>query len=50
MAGKNRMIVSATKSGFEANDTVFYEYFLEGLQNAAADENKDHKDIRLGSV
>jgi hypothetical protein len=43
LAGKNRMIVSATKSGFEANDTVFYGYFLEGLQNAAADENKDHK-------
>jgi len=43
MAGKNRMIVSATKSGFEANDTVFYGYFLEGMQNAAADENKDRK-------
>jgi len=44
MAGKNRMIISATKSGFETNDTVFYQYFLEGLQNAAAsDENKDHK-------
>jgi hypothetical protein len=43
MAGKNRMIISATKSGFETNDTVFYTYFLEGLQNAAADENKDHK-------
>src|SRR6185369_4642230 len=43
MAGKNRMIISATKSGFEANETVFYKYFLEGLQNAASDENKDHK-------
>jgi len=43
MAGKNRMIVSATKTGFEGNDTVFYEYFLDGLQKAAADENKDHK-------
>jgi hypothetical protein len=43
MAGKNRMIVSATKTGFEGNDTVFYDYFLDGLQKSAADENKDHK-------
>ncbi len=43
MAKKNRMIISATKTGFEGNDTVFYEYFLSGLQKAAADENKDHK-------
>jgi hypothetical protein len=43
MAGKNRMIVSATKTGFEGNDTVFYEYFLAGLQKSAADENKDQK-------
>jgi hypothetical protein len=43
MSGKNRMIVSATKTGFEGNDTVFYEYFLAGLQKSAADENKDHK-------
>jgi hypothetical protein len=43
LAGKNRMIVTATKTGFETNDTVFYEYFLKGLQQAAADENKDHK-------
>ncbi|HLQ76703.1 MAG TPA: hypothetical protein VK210_05080 [Terriglobia bacterium] len=43
MAGKNRMIIAATKTGFEGNDTVFYEYFLNGLQKAAADENKDHK-------
>jgi hypothetical protein len=43
MAGKNRMIVSATKTGFEGNETVFYEYFLAGLKMAAADENKDHK-------
>jgi len=43
LAGKNRMIVSATKTGFEGNDTVFYEYFLAGLQKSAADENKDQK-------
>ena len=43
MAGKNRMIIAATKTGFEGNDTVFYEYFLDGLQKSAADENKDNK-------
>jgi len=43
MTGKGRMIVSATKTGFEGNETVFYEYFLAGLKMTAADENKDHK-------
>jgi len=43
MAGKNRVIVTATKSGREANDTIFYGHFIEGLQNAAADEDKDKK-------
>lgn len=43
MAGKNRMIIAATKTGFESNKTVFYQYFLDGLQKSAADENKDHK-------
>ena len=31
-AGKNRVVVTATRSGQEGNDTVFYEYFLEALQ------------------
>jgi hypothetical protein len=43
LAGKNRVVVSATRSGSEGNDTVFYEYFLEALQSAAADEDKDQK-------
>ena len=43
MAGKNRVIVTATRSGQEGNDTVFYEYFLEALENPAADEDKDQK-------
>jgi len=43
MSGKNRMIISATKTGFEGNETVFYEYFLAGLKMSAADENKDQK-------
>jgi hypothetical protein len=35
--------LTATRSGQEGNDTVFYQYFLEALENAAADEDKDQK-------
>jgi hypothetical protein len=42
-AGKNRVVVTATRSGQEGNDIVFYEYFLEALQSPAADEDKDQK-------
>jgi len=41
--GKNRVIVTATRSGQEVNDVVFYDYFLEALQSPAADEDKDQK-------
>jgi hypothetical protein len=43
LAAKNRVIITATRSGSEGNDTVFYEYFLEALQTASADEDKDQK-------
>src|SRR5262249_18394251 len=42
-AGKNRVVVTATRSGQEGNDIVFYDYFLEALQSTAADEDKDQK-------
>ncbi|HEY2381305.1 MAG TPA: hypothetical protein VGK48_09010 [Terriglobia bacterium] len=42
-AGKNRVVVTATRSGQEENDIVFYDYFLEALQGTAADEDKDQK-------
>ena len=42
-AGKNRIVVTATRSGNEGNDIVFYDYFLEALQGTAADEDKDQK-------
>jgi hypothetical protein len=42
-AGKNRVVVTATRSGQEGNDIVFYDYFLEALQGTAADEDKDQK-------
>jgi hypothetical protein len=43
LAGRNRLIVAATRSGQEGNDIVFYDYFLEALQSPAADEDKDQK-------
>jgi len=43
LAGKNRVIVTATKSGREGNETIFYEHFLAGLENVGADEDKDKK-------
>jgi hypothetical protein len=42
MAGKNRVIIAASRSG-EKEDTAFYEYFLQGLKGVAADEDKDKK-------
>jgi Peptidase C13 family len=42
MAGKNRVLVAASRSG-EKEDTAFYEYFLQGLKGVAADEDKDKK-------
>jgi hypothetical protein len=42
-AGKNRVVITATRSGQEGNDVVFYDYFLAALQGTAADEDKDQK-------
>jgi len=42
-AGKNRVVITATRSGQEGNDIVFYDYFIEALQGSAADEDKDQK-------
>jgi hypothetical protein len=41
--GKNRVVVTATRSGAEGNDIVFYDYFLQALESASADEDKDQK-------
>jgi len=43
LAGKNRVVITATRSGQEGNDTVFYEQFLQALKDPAADEDKDTK-------
>ena len=43
LAAENRVIVTATRSGTERNDTVFYDYFLEALTDAASDEDKNEQ-------
>lgn len=37
----NRIVITATKSGTEKNATVFARYFAEGLQDPAADTDKN---------
>jgi hypothetical protein len=41
LAGKDRTIVTATKSGLEGNDTEFARYFVEAFTEDKADADKD---------
>src|SRR5690606_20264372 len=41
LAGKNRAIVTATRSGLQANETVFAGYFVESFAGDGADVDKD---------
>jgi hypothetical protein len=41
LAGKDRTIVTATKSGMEGNDTEFARYFVEAFTEDKADADKD---------
>ncbi|HXK60990.1 MAG TPA: hypothetical protein PLP42_13960 [Acidobacteriota bacterium] len=41
LAGKNRVIIAATKSEWENNQTVFGGFFVEALENTAADTDKN---------
>jgi hypothetical protein len=41
LSGENRIVVTATKSGLERNETVFGEYFVEAYSGDGADVNKD---------
>lgn len=43
LAGKNRVIVTATKSGYELNYTRFAEYFAPAFSNQKADLDKDEQ-------
>jgi len=41
LAGKNRTVITATKSGLEQNETVFARFFVEAFTGDGADTNKD---------
>jgi hypothetical protein len=41
LSGKNRVIVSATKSGFERNETLFAGHFVSAFVRDGADADKD---------
>jgi hypothetical protein len=41
LAKKDRIIITATKSGNEKNATVFARYWIDGLRDPAADTDKD---------
>lgn len=42
-SGENRVVVAATRTGTERNDTIFYDYFLEALTDARSDEDKNER-------
>ena len=41
LAAPNRVVITATKSGMEANETVFGNYFAAAISGADADTDKD---------
>jgi len=43
LSGKNRVVVTATKTGVERNETVFGKYFVEAFTGDGADTDKDHR-------
>jgi hypothetical protein len=43
LAGKDRTIVTATKSAFERNETEFAQYFVEAYAKDGADADKDQR-------
>lgn len=43
LSGKNRVVVTATKTGMERNETVFGKYFVEAFTGDGADTDKDHR-------
>lgn len=43
LGGEGRVVVTATRSGSERNEPVFYQYFLDTLAADAADEDLDEQ-------
>jgi hypothetical protein len=43
ISGPNRVVITATKSGFERNESVFAKYFVDALSKDGADVDKDNR-------
>ncbi|MES1258997.1 MAG: hypothetical protein ABUL71_00275, partial [Gemmatimonadota bacterium] len=41
LAGPNRVVITATKTGMEKNESIFAGFFAAGLTGTEADANKD---------
>lgn len=43
LSGKNRVVITATKSSYERNETLFPQYFVSAFTTAGADTDKDNR-------
>jgi hypothetical protein len=43
LSGRNRVIITATKSGFERNETLFPRFFVQAFTADVADADKDNR-------
>jgi hypothetical protein len=43
LSGKNRVIITATKSSYERNETLFPQFFVNAFTTAGADTDKDER-------
>ena len=43
IAGEGRIVVTATKTGTQTNETLFPQYFIESLTNPGTDRDKDSR-------
>jgi hypothetical protein len=41
ISGNNRVVITATKTAFERNESVFAKYFVEGMAQEGSDTDKD---------
>jgi hypothetical protein len=49
LSGENRIVVTATKTGNERNETLFGKYFIEAFADEGADVDKDRQVSVLGA-
>lgn len=43
LSGKNRVVITATKSSYERNETLFPRYFVDAFTKPGADTDKDER-------